>query len=85
MVTSNATKVNGARYYYVVKYHEGGENDKNYNEVQAENKLLPWYELYVYRNSQDAKDGKVWKKYTKIDTGGKLDIWSPYWKWNERH
>lgn len=85
VVTSNATKVNGASYYYVVKYHEGGKNDKNYNEVQAENKLLPWYELYVYRNSQDAKDGKVWKKYTKIDTGGKLDVWSPYWKWNERH
>lgn len=85
VVTSHATQINGANYYYVVKYHNGGNNDINYNESDQNNKLLPWYELYVYKDEEGSKNNNVWRVYTKVDNGGKLDVWSPYWSWNEKN
>lgn len=79
-------KINGTNYYYQVTYHWDGVNNPNYNtSADDPNRTLPWYELYVYKSEQDFWNGRVWRKYTKVDKGDKYDLWSDVWSWNESH
>ncbi|MDD6156096.1 MAG: prepilin-type N-terminal cleavage/methylation domain-containing protein [Lachnospiraceae bacterium] len=79
-------KLDGTNYYYWVIYHYGGQWDPNYNEPwDSPNRLLPWYELRVCKSEEDTWSDKVWRKYTKVDTGSKYDVWSDDWGWNGSH